>query len=49
MFPGSVLMKIGFGLAEESEQALPYWKQCIEKSRLLDHYQVRVHVYQAKK
>ena len=45
-FTGSLLMKIGFGLASEAERTNTAWKQALEDSKKAAPYQVRVHVYQ---
>lgn len=48
VFPGSVLVKLGFGLASEADLAVDHWKDCLERSRELTPYQMRIHVFQAK-
>jgi hypothetical protein len=46
VFPGNLLLKIGFGTATEADNANAEWKRLLETSKKASPYQVRVHVYQ---
>jgi hypothetical protein len=48
VFPGQVLMKIGFGLAAEADRLKAEWTRQLEVSKKAAPYQVRVHVYQGR-
>jgi hypothetical protein len=50
VFPGAISLKLGFGPAElaDSPTVMADWKRSLEKSRELNSYQVRVHVFQCK-
>jgi hypothetical protein len=47
-FPGSILMKIGFGLVAECKATKSAWKQALADATRFTNYQVRVHLYQAR-
>ena len=47
-FPGTLLMKIGFGLASESERMETEWQTCLKEAKTATQYQARVHVFQAR-
>lgn len=46
VFPGNVLLKIGFGTAEDAMRHQAEWKQLLETAKKATPYQVRVHIYQ---
>lgn len=46
VFPGNLLLKIGFGLLSEAERCNAEWKRLLEVSKQATPYQVRVHIYQ---
>lgn len=48
IFPGNILIKLGFGLVQEAEATRQEWVNSLEKSLKTVPYQVRVHVYQCK-
>ncbi len=48
VFPGTVLIKLGFGYADEAELKQESWKRALEKSRELTPYQMRIHVFQCR-
>jgi hypothetical protein len=48
VFPGTVLVKLGFGYTTEADTSHDIWKNCLERSRELTPYQMRIHVYQAR-
>jgi len=48
VFPGNVLLKVGFGTAEESEKRAGEWRACLDSAKKASPYQVRVHMYQAR-
>jgi hypothetical protein len=48
VFPGTVLMKIGFGPAADAEGHADAWKEALDKSRELTPYQMRLHIFQCK-
>jgi hypothetical protein len=47
-FPGSVLVKLGFGLLSEGENTEVLWKASLKESMSGRPYEVRVHIYQGK-
>ena len=48
-FPGSILMKLGFGrLDEDNIDSVAEWNQAMENVRSASPHQVRVHLYQGK-
>lgn len=48
VFPGNVLIKVGFGLFDDGVKAEDAWKRDLEMSKQAKPYQVRVHIYQAR-
>ncbi len=48
MFPGSILMKVGFGVFSDAEITRNAWRQCLDDAKKLTVYQVRVHIYQCR-
>lgn len=48
VFPGNILIKLGFGLAKDSDKSWSDWKSNLDQSKKGSPYQVRVHVYQCK-
>lgn len=49
-FPGSVLLKLGFGPMSEAKSApvVSHWGTCVEHMKSKEPHQVRVHIYQAR-
>ena len=47
-FPGSLLLKVGFGLVDDAKEAEPDWAQALHDAKTACSYQARVHVYQGK-
>ena len=49
-FPGSVLMKLGFGPMSDAKSApvVSHWGTCVEHMKSKEPHQVRVHIYQAR-
>jgi hypothetical protein len=48
VFPGNVLLKLGFGYSDKSLLSRQDWNNSFENSKNGSSYQVRVHVYQCK-
>eukprot|EP01038_Epipyxis_sp_PR26KG_P004421 gene4421-6250_t len=48
MFPGNVLIKLGFGPADLAKESQDVWQKCYEMSKKSTEFQMRVHVYQCK-
>jgi len=47
-FPGSLLMKLGFGYEEDFQPYEKEWNKALEDAKTLQSYQMRVHIYQCK-
>eukprot|EP00602_Paraphysomonas_sp_CaronLab_P003319 CAMPEP_0185019240 /NCGR_PEP_ID=MMETSP1103-20130426/1865_1 /TAXON_ID=36769 /ORGANISM="Paraphysomonas bandaiensis, Strain Caron Lab Isolate" /LENGTH=1852 /DNA_ID=CAMNT_0027549443 /DNA_START=18 /DNA_END=5573 /DNA_ORIENTATION=+ len=47
-FPGSVLIRLGFGPVEDAEATKLEWEQSVQRMRRRSPYQVRCHIYQGK-
>jgi hypothetical protein len=47
-FPGTVQVRLGFGLKEDADACEQEWQQSLQRMRRRSSYQVRVHLYQAK-
>ena len=47
-FPGSLLLRLGFGLSTVADQTKSEWENSIQKMRKRTPYQVRCHLYQGK-
>lgn len=48
VFPGSILMKFGFGSKLESDISDNEWRKSLDQARAVSPYQVRVHLYQGR-
>jgi hypothetical protein len=46
-FPGSLLLKIGFGRAVDADNTVHDWDMCVQQLKTFTQYQMRVHVFQA--
>lgn len=46
-FPGSCLIKLGFGHAVDADRTAHEWEQCVTQLKTFTQYQVRVHLFQA--
>ena len=47
-FPGSLLLKVGFGLTADAAALSEEWEQCLREAKTLTQYQTRVHLFQAR-
>ena len=47
-FPGTLLLKIGFGLATESARMQAEWETCLKEAKTSTQYQARIHIYQGR-
>ena len=47
-FPGTVLLRLGFGLKEDAVETEQEWQQSLQRMKRRSSYQVRCHLYQAK-
>lgn len=47
-FPGTVLVRLGFGLKEDAMETEQEWQQSLQRMKRRSSYQVRCHLYQAK-
>ena len=47
-FPGTVMLRLGFGLKEDAVDSEQEWQQSLQRMRRRSSYQVRCHLYQAK-
>ena len=47
-FPGSILIRIGFGLVDDCKRTAKAWKNALADATRYTNYQVRVHLYQAR-
>eukprot|EP01036_Dinobryon_divergens_P025584 gene25584-34147_t len=48
VFPGSLLLKLGFGLESDKRDYDSEWSECLSNATKNFAYQVRVHVYQCR-
>lgn len=48
VFPGQVLVKLGFGTVQDAEKTRNEWNECLNDVKRGSQYQVRVHLYQAR-
>ena len=47
-FPGSVLVRLGFGVEEDAVQSKQEWDESIQRMKRRSPYQVRCHLYQGR-
>jgi len=47
-FPGTLLLKVGFGLATESARMEQEWQTCLKEAKTSTQYQARIHIYQGR-